>query len=315
MKRRLTLLTLVLFSVSTLMSMPGLAAEYDGYVDAAGNQITPEIEPLTDEEIQRNAAYDNMIETVRTAYEAYLDGEITIDQLQQIEDASYFSVYPEEKDNPLASMKTNPERKEMVEAMKANRQDSSQQVSFEIQPFNLGDGTAKYLPMPYEMQANTWYCGPATAVNIVNGYNGYSRMTQSQAASLLGTTSSSGTDFGSNWYNVLNTSTMGKTYTRAQGYSDWAGDLANKCIGTIWNGRGVALNVVMTPYTTYLPGYSAASGNVYHYVAAYGFESYDPSLRKICYIDPYAEYLGISGAQKVTFQQMALATQTHGIIY
>ena len=140
-------------------------------------------------------------------------------------------------------------------------------------------------------------------------------MTQSQAASLLGTTSSSGTNFSSNWYNVLNTSTMGKTYTRAQGYSDWAGDLANKCIGTIWNGRGVALNVVMTPYTTYLPGYSAASGNVYHYVAAYGFESYDPSRRKICYIDPYAEYLGISGAQKVTFQQMALATQTHGIIY
>ena len=46
MKRRLTLLTLVLFSVSTLMSMPGLAAENDGYVDAAGNQITPEIEPL-----------------------------------------------------------------------------------------------------------------------------------------------------------------------------------------------------------------------------------------------------------------------------
>lgn len=314
MKRRLAQLILVVFSASMFFSTPGMAEEYNGYVDVGGNRISPVIEPLTDEEIQRNAEYDEMVDTIRAAYEAYFNDEITIDQLQQIEDESYFSVYPEERDNPFASMATNQERKQLVEQQKMANNSASLRSSFSIQPFNLGDGTAKYLPMPYEMQANTWYCGPATAVNIVNGYNGYSRITQSGAANLLGTTTN-GTDFGTNWYDVLNTTYMGKTYNRAWGYSNWAANLADKCIGTIWNGRGVALNVVMTPNTTYLPGFDASDGNVYHYIAAYGFESYDPSRRKICYIEPYAEYSGVAAAQKVTFQQMALATQTHGIIY
>lgn len=312
MRRQLTFLTVLIFTVASFISMPGIAAEYDSYVDVAGNKISPKIEPLTEEEIQRNDEYDNMVEKIRVAYEAYFNDEITIDQLQQIEDECYFSVYPEEKNNLDVTMKSNLERKQLVENYKQERKELSQKANFNIQPYNLGDGTGRYLPMPYAMQENSYYCGPATAVNIVNGYNGYNRMTQVQAASLLKTTTN-GTGFDEVWYNVLNTSTMGKSYTRAQGYYGWAADLANKCIGTIWNGRGVALNVVMSPSTTYLPGYSY--GTVYHYVAAYGFESYNPSQRIICYIDPYADYLGIAGAQKVTFQQMALATQTHGIIY
>lgn len=155
MKRRLAQLILVVFSASMFFSTPGMAEEYNGYVDVGGNRISPVIEPLTDEEIQRNAEYDEMVDTIRAAYEAYFNDEITIDQLQQIEDESYFSVYPEERDNPFASMATNQERKQLVEQQKMANNSASLRSSFSIQPFNLGDGTAKYLPMPYEMQANT----------------------------------------------------------------------------------------------------------------------------------------------------------------
>lgn len=62
MRRQLTLLTVLIFTVASFISMPGIAAEYDSYVDVAGNKISPKIEPLTEEEIQRNDEYDNMVE-------------------------------------------------------------------------------------------------------------------------------------------------------------------------------------------------------------------------------------------------------------
>lgn len=321
MKRRYSVLTLTAFVIGIFSAMPALANDSlandpipmpDELYDVGGNRIHPTVEPLSEEDIAHNAAFDEMVENIRAAYESYYKGEITIDQLQQIEDENYFAVYPEEKDNPEASMKTNTERREMVESVKEEQAQGI--TTFGIEPFNLGDGTYHYLGMPYEMQATDYWCGPATATNIVNGYNGKTVISQSWAASQLGTTKN-GTNLGNNWKNALNANTMGKTYNVAWGSYGWAADLANKCISTIYNGRGVVLNVVMTPSTTYLPGYNSSMGNVYHYVAAYGFDSQDPSRRKISYIDPNGYVPAAAGAHTVTFQQMALATQTNGIVY
>lgn len=283
--------------------------------DVGGNRIFPVSTSPSEEEVQRNDAFDKMIENIRSAYEAYFLGEITIDELQIIEDENYFSYYPEERENPNASMSTNLERKAMVETVKAEKFNLENMDEMEIQPYSLGDGTYKYLSMPYEKQETGHWCGPATAVNIVNGYNQYARINQSTAAGLLKTTTN-GTGFDmSFWGAVLNSTYMGKTYQRAWGYPGWAADLANKCINTIYYNRGVALNVIMTPETIYLPGYNASMGNVYHYVAGYGFNSTDPSRRKISYLDSNGYYSATFGAKTVSFQDMAKATQINGIIY
>lgn len=298
--------------------MPAFAnttsSELEEVYDVGGNRIYLNDPEPTEEELQRNAEFDVMAQNIRQAYEAYFLGKITIDELQQIEDENYFSFYPEERNNPDASMKTNKARKEMVETLKNEVNQSKKFELLNVEPYALGDYGYKYLPMPYAMQETTYWCGPATAVNIVNGYNGYGRISQSWAASQMGTTVN-GTGLGSNWYNVLNASTMGKSYSVAWGSPGWAASLAEKCISTIYYDRGVALNTLMTTNTYYLPGYNSGMGNVYHYVAGYGFDSSDPSRRKISYLDPNQYNSAAKGAHTVTFQQMALATQERGIVY
>lgn len=319
MKRRITKMVLLAFSLSMCVAVPSFAdVEQNAFASAEANgkylsenKIDQSYDLPTAENDAWNDYFNSMIEQIKNAYERYYAGEITIDELQQIEDECYFSLYPEERDNPNASLATNPERRAAVEQSKATL---NERATYSIAPFALGDGQTVYLPMRYEAQSTGYYCGPATAVNIVNGYNGYARITQAQAAQLLGTTAN-GTNFGDNWLRVLNSTYMGKNYNRVCGHRDWAAELADKSISTLTGKRGVALNLYMHSGTTYLPGYNSSMGTVGHYVAAYGFDSSDPSRRKIHYLDPNKANSQAWGAHTVTYQQMAKATQERGIIY
>lgn len=319
MKRRITKMVLLTFTLSMCAAVPSFAdVEQNEFASAEANgkylsenKIDQSYDLPTAEDEAWNDYFNSMIEQIKNAYERYYAGEITIDELQQIEDECYFALYPEERDNPDASLATNPERRAAVEKSKATL---DERAAYSIVPFALGDGQTVYLPMPYEAQATGYYCGPATAVNIVNGYNGYARLTQAQAAQLLGTTAN-GTNFGNNWSNVLNSTYMGKSYRAAWGHNDWAIELADKSIATLMGKRGVALNLYMHSGTAYLPGYNSSMGTVGHYVAAYGFDSTDPSRREIHYLDPNGANSQAWGTHTVTYQQMAKATQERGIIY
>lgn len=324
MKKRLTKMVLLAFTLSMFSSVPSFADE-DNNVSVASmengrylseNKIDQSYDLPTAEDKAWDEYFNKMIDKIKVAYEQYYAGEITIDELQKVEDACYFALYPEERDNPEVSIATNPERKEAVENSKDLRTQQASR-SFAITPFAIGDGQTVYLSMPYEAQVDETYCGPATAVNIVNGYNNSARITQSQAATLLQTNQlgSLGTNFGSNWLNVLNTTYMGKTYHVKWGSYGWAADLADKSISTLLGGRGVALNLYMDSNTGYLPGYNSSMGTVGHYVAAYGFDSRDPSRRKIHYLDPNGYNYSAWGAHTVTYQEMARATENRGIIY
>lgn len=272
------------------------------------------MDPISPEQEQRNAEYDAMMDEIYEAYEQYFADEITIDELQQIEDAAFAAFYPEDADNTERSLATNQERREAVEQYKEDLNDPMTRSSISIEPFSLGDYQKVYLPMPYEAQITGWYCGPAAAVNVINGYQGYTYASQSWAAQQLGTTGN-GTNFGTNWLNVLNTSTMGKSYAVGYGSYDWARELADKTIGTFLSGRGVVLNLYMNGSTIYLPGYDSSMGTVGHYVAGYGFDSSDPSRRLIHYLDPNGDNSTAWGAHTVTYQDMDMATYQRGIIY
>lgn len=133
MKRKYTIITLLIFVASIFTSMPAFAnttsSELEEVYDVGGNRIYLNDPEPTEEELQRNAEFDVMAQNIRQAYEAYFLGKITIDELQQIEDENYFSFYPEERNNPDASMKTNKARKEMVETLK-NEVNQSKNLSY-----------------------------------------------------------------------------------------------------------------------------------------------------------------------------------------
>lgn len=280
-------------------------------------QVNSGCEPLTDWEIALNKKSDQMLTELGKAYTAYYSDKISLEQLMTIENKLYAEVYPEDTD--YLSPESQNMRMESTRMAKERLASMREKASLpgDKNLFAIGDWEDKYLPMPYEYQSTLYNCGPASAVNVVNGYNGYAYYTQSRAAALLGTTTN-GTDFGPNWSSVLNKQTMRKIYSRVYGgsYSNWPWVLAEKTISTIRSGRGVILDVDMNPYTTYLPGYPGNSGNyIKHYLAGYGFNSKDPSRRYISYIDPNKFNPAAMGAKTVTFQEMAKATKGMGIIY
>ncbi|MFP5521199.1 C39 family peptidase [Peptococcus simiae] len=276
-------------------------------------QLNQEVILPTEQDLLDNAKQELIGRQLDDMYEAYFNDEISLEELQQREYDYYQKYDPAALNNPNASFSTDPDFIGVKEKVQAHRlaQKRMSVLDNGIKPYAIGDGEQKFLPMPYEYQITGYYCGPATAVNIVNGYNGYSRISQATAANLLGT-SSNGTPFGTNWKNVLNSNYMGKNYNLAWGSQGWAAELADKTIRTIRGGRGVALNVVMNGSTGYLPGYS--SGTIYHYVAGYGFDSSNPSRRYISYLDVNNQ-AGPQGAHRVTYQLMGRCTQMRGVIW
>lgn len=320
MRKSLTGIVLFTFIISTLLLDPAFANEsddinvsssieaYSSYMSE--NNINSEVIPLTEEEQQLNEEFCATMETLKEAYYKYFNDEISIEELQEIENQSFTSTSAVTSSNGLTTLAEGTKHREAIEKYKSLYKDSiSSRVS--LLPYNIGDYEFKRVGVSAESQIEGYYCGPATAANIINGY-GKTYITQGTAADKLGTTTA-GTGFGSQWLQVLNPTYTDAYYQVAKGRYGWAADLANRCITSIRNGHGVALNVVMNYNTTYLPGYGGGY-EVRHYIAGCGFDSTDPSRRYVIYFDPNSA-IPVSQYQKVSFQQMALATQTHGIIH
>lgn len=86
-------------------------------------------------------------------------------------------------------------------------------------------------------------------------------------------------------------------------------------VNSIINFSECPLLLYKSRYDSYLPGYDSSMGTVGHYVAGCGFDSTDPSRRKITYFDPNNGVYGAYGYHTVTFQDMDMATYQRGIIY
>lgn len=320
MKRKLTAMVLTAFAISTVIPVTAFASNYEDIPDLQTkyeqhlekyNLSSEELPPPSEEDLQRDAEFDEMMDKLYAAYESYFSGQISMDDLAQLESQYYEEYDPGNEMLQDSSLANDPERQSSLEAKKATALQTRSSV--EITPFAIYDNAA-YLAMPYEYQINDYYCGPATAVNIING-KGIANVSQSWAASLLGTTASSGTPFDTNWKNVLHEGTMGKRYTVKSAWtaSNWPLELAERTISSLQLGCGVVADTYMYSSSTYLPGYS--SGVIKHYVPIYGYEAYNPSQRHVLYIDVNQFNSAAKGAHNVTFQLIASATAGFGIVY
>lgn len=320
MKRKITAMILTTFAISTVIPATAFASSYEDMSDLQTkyeqhlekyNLSSEELPPPSEEDLQRDAEFDEMMDKLYAAYEAYYANQITLNELAQLESQYYEEYDPGNEMLQDSSLANDPERQSSLEAKKATALQTRSSV--EITPFAIYDNAA-YLAMPYEYQINDYYCGPATAVNIING-KGITNVSQSWAASLLGTTASSGTPFDTNWRNVLHEGTMGKSYTVKAAWteSNWPMELAERTISSLRQGCGVVADTYMYSAATYLPGYS--SGEIKHYVPIYGYEAYDPTQRRVLYIDVNQFNGAAVGHHNVTFQEMALATAGFGIVY
>lgn len=242
---------LTTFAISTVIPATAFASSYENMSDLQTkyeqhlekyNLSSEELPPPSEEDLQRDAEFDEMMDKLYAAYEAYYANQITLNELAQLESQYYEEYDPGNEMLQDSSLANDPERQSSLEAKKATALQTRSSV--EITPFAIYDNAA-YLAMPYEYQINDYYCGPATAVNIING-KGITNVSQSWAA-------------------------------------------------------------------TYLPGYS--SGEIKHYVPIYGYEAYDPTQRRVLYIDVNQFNGAAVGHHNVTFQEMARATAGFGIVY
>lgn len=143
------------------------------------------------------------------------------------------------------------------------------------------------LSVPYYVQANNYYCGPATVKEIVQYYNGSSG-TQAYYANLLGTTTN-GTDM-TYIPSVLNSSISSSIYAYDDtwtSFSQWA----TRVMASIDAGNPVVADISTSGVTMLQIPYVTTG----HYVAIIGY-SYDTrsnTLASVKIADSHPTYYGI----------------------
>jgi Peptidase_C39 like family len=174
-------------------------------------------------------------------------------------------------------------------------------------------------PTPtWQYQQTNYYCGPASAwialtrAGAGNSYLGQSLTQGNLAASgWLNTSSSSGTGLGANWTWTLNGWSDG---TSSGWYVvDWApssNDVEVQVQLNIDNGFVPVLDVWMNATYGYLHSGYQAYGQVWHYVAGYGYHAYGYN---VYYIDPWSVVQ--PGPQSDTAVLFASLMQSHGMIW
>lgn len=133
-----------------------------------------------------------------------------------------------------------------------------------------GWGGAKTNPVGTNTQPNGFYCGPASAQNLIQGYVsnfGGTVPTQATLASLLGTTNG-GTPFGSAWAPTLNTYAPGNQYTLEWITSQHG--VESNIIWTIDKSYNVILDLNHDSTNAY-PIHPQYAGGIEHYVTVYGY--------------------------------------------
>lgn len=141
-------------------------------------------------------------------------------------------------------------------------------------------GGAKTNRVGTNVQSNSYYCDPASAQNLIQGYistfGGGSIPTQATLAGNLYTTTS-GTDFTSRWSTVLDYYAPGNKYTL-----EWINSqhqVESNIIWTIYKSYNVILDLNHNSSNPY-PIHPQYAGGIAHYVVVYGYN--DPN--KTCSI-------------------------------
>lgn len=182
------------------------------------------------------------------------------------------------------------------------------------------------LNLPAYGQDTPYYCGPASAYNMLNwlgitSYNGRS-LTQANLANDLGTTTD-GTPFSGTWALTLKNWSDGYNYiarwaSNSGTLTQWKGDLYSftKCdVYSSW--PGVVYDTHQKPSDTVnrLPGYESISKDVWHYVAGDGYDETDPSARKVHYSDSNKYRTGAWGSHWTTVHIMGTITWDRGMVW
>lgn len=175
-----------------------------------------------------------------------------------------------------------------------------------------GSGDTNVLYVNRVGQETTYYCGPASAYQLLD-YEGVSSnphdgrsLTQSNLADDLGTTTN-GTPFGDNWEDTLH------DWDGAYWFLKWGADesyLMGATIQDVDADYPLIYDTHMTSSNGYLPGYS--SGEIYHYVTGDGYD--DPD-NQIHYMDPNRYRDDAWGAHWVSLSLMTDVCSDRGIIW
>lgn len=179
---------------------------------------------------------------------------------------------------------------------------------------DVGILTIKNLGVTKVGQETTYYCGPASAYQLLN-YKGITRnpydfrsLTQSNLANDLGTTSS-GTPFPGTWTGTLQNWTSGIEW--AYIWSPSSSTLLSKTKLDVDANWPLIYDTYMSSSSGYLPGYS--SGTIYHYVTGDGYD--DVSPQEIHYVDPNQYRSAAYGPHWVSLSLMTNVLQQRGIIW
>ncbi|MDO4281074.1 MAG: copper amine oxidase N-terminal domain-containing protein [Peptococcaceae bacterium] len=143
MTKKLTKMVLLTFALSATMTLPCVAGAEDNTFASAEengkylseNKIDQSYDLPTAEDIAKNEAHDKALAKIDAAYDDYYADRITIDELADISDDYYAIMYPEDRDNPHFSLKTNLEQRAAVIAYKAKLKGEA--VSEQVTPVDL----------------------------------------------------------------------------------------------------------------------------------------------------------------------------------
>lgn len=189
----------------------------------------------------------------------------------------------------------------------------------------VGSTTYGVLSIPCVAQTQTWYCGPASAYNVLSGYgittnpsDGRS-LTQTNLATDLGALST-GAAFSGTWSSTMN-SWLGSSFYYAQwasssaNVSSWISGLMTKTVADVhYSGLGVIYDTHQTSSdtTNRLVGYTTVTTDVWHYVAGDG---YDTTSSLVHYADCNVYRSSAFGSHWISSSIMGNVTWDRGMVW
>jgi len=189
---------------------------------------------------------------------------------------------------------------------------------------NPGDYMYKNLNLPGEEQDEEYNCGPAAAKAVLAGRGIYVSFDDLEEAM---DTTTNGTYLSNiapalNLYNGVNGNWFNYATMYGNTSSSWPLEFTNATITTLLGNYGVVINGHQLDdssvyFTYYDRGTGYAQSEIGHYVAGEGFDSTDPSARKLLYFDsiPSSQMYLPSRHVEISFQRMAILANDRGLVY
>ena len=209
---------------------------------------------------------------------------------------------------------------------KYNKNLSAIGMNSQISPMGVGSDTYAVIGIPCNAQQQTWYCGPASAYNIISGigitknpHDGRS-LTQTNLANDLGA-QTVGAPFAGSWAATMASWTnyfyVASWASSSGTITQWTSDIDTDIrvdVHDTSNTTGVVCDTHQTPSDTInrLVGYDSVTSDVWHYVAADGF---DETNKIFHYADCNVYRSGAFGTHWVSQSIMAHVTWDRGIVW